>query len=246
MPGPKINDEYWFTYSESLVTKESDRREQAAEKLQNLVLWLWGLYTAAAAVGFALSKKNLSFWPALLIAAASAALIATYWGSVWVRIPLLVEFDPRSPTEIKAAYKTSVQARARRLNITLGLSILAAAMVSLALVLASVTKESQEPKDPAVASFLSSTDGKTTAAVTAHVGKAKTVTMDVQDTTGKSLIVNGPGEYLPTDEGTVQTSIPLIDSPAEVVVIVEWPDATGTTLRLSKKVAREKRSEVSK
>jgi hypothetical protein len=120
-------------------------------------------------------------------------------------------------------------------------------MVSLSLVIASVTKESQEPKPPrppALVSALHSAGvgGEARASVTATVGKTSKVTVDVQDNSGKSLAKNGPGEYIPTDEGTVQVSIPLKGTaPAEVMVVVEWLDSTGMTLRLSKKVSSERK-----
>ena len=34
---PKIDDRYWFAYSETLVGKAEESRDQAAEKLQKLV-----------------------------------------------------------------------------------------------------------------------------------------------------------------------------------------------------------------
>ncbi len=171
---PKIDDGYWFTFSETLVSKASETREQAASKLQNLVLWLWGIYTASATVGFALSGKALSFWPTVLIAGASASLIAVYWSTVWVQMPFLCAFDPRSPTEIKEAYKQGAVAKATRLKLTLFLSVLAAFMVSPALIIASVSKE-QKPTVPSFLVSLHPRADKRVLSITALVGPIKTV-----------------------------------------------------------------------
>lgn len=171
---PQLDDRYWFSLSEALVSKSQENREQAANKLQNLVIWLWGIYTAFAAVGFALSGKALTFWTATLIAAASTSLIAVYWGTVWVQIPILVEFDPRSPTEIKDAFTKGIEIKNRRLKVTLFLSLVAAIMVSLALVLASVSKE-RESNVPGFVAAIHSTIGNRTLAVTAIVGQTKKV-----------------------------------------------------------------------
>ena len=86
---PKVDDQFWFDLSEKLVVAAADRRDQAALKIQNLVVWLWGIYTASASIGFALSAKDLSFWPTFTIASASAALVGVYWATVWVATPTL-------------------------------------------------------------------------------------------------------------------------------------------------------------
>ena len=64
---PKIDDRFWFDYSVGLINKGPDSRDQAAGKLQNLVIWLWGIYTSAAAIGFALSGKDLSIEATLTV-----------------------------------------------------------------------------------------------------------------------------------------------------------------------------------
>ena len=53
---PSIDDQFWFDWSKAHVEGALERRQQAFEKLQNLVLWLWGIYTTFAAVGFTLSS----------------------------------------------------------------------------------------------------------------------------------------------------------------------------------------------
>lgn len=237
MAGPKIDEEYWFTFSETLIGKAQDRQEQAAEKLQNLVLWLWGIYTASAAVGFALAKKDIPLWPTLLIAAASASLIAVYWGTVWVRVPLLVEFDPRSPTEIEHAYAELIYARNRRLQITLVLSVVAAVAVTVSLVIASTIKESQPP---GLTASIVSSRGNDAVAATARVGKTKEVRVDVRDQDGNS-VTEGAGVYLPTDEGLLQVSLPIKGMHSDIVVVVEWEEATGTKWQLLRKLSLDRR-----
>lgn len=101
---PKLDDGFWFSLSEDLVTKSLTRHEEAAAKFQNMVLWLWGIYTTYAALGTALAGKALPTWAILVIASPSAALIAVYWGAVWVQAPVPVEFDPRSPDMIRGAF----------------------------------------------------------------------------------------------------------------------------------------------
>lgn len=244
MPGPKINDDFWFSFSEGYVNRAQETQEKAAEKLQNLVLWLWGIYTTFTAIGFALAQKGLDFWPTLLISAASASLIAVYWSAVWVSVPLFVEFDPRSPTEIAKAYGDSTRKRAERLKFTVILSIAAIFLVSLSLMVASVAKEPKAPKPPALAASAKVMAGQTHVAVTAAVGNTTEARIDVLGAAGESLTGHGLEPYLPTDDGQIQTSIALPGNLDKVSVVVEWNDSNGMTIRLSKTIDVEKSSAV--
>jgi hypothetical protein len=124
------------------------------------------------------------------------------------------------------------------LNVTLALSVVAAVMVALALIVASVAEERQAPKTPSLAASRQVVGGQTVLAMLATVGAAKKVELDVQDTSGKTVAKQGRGVYLPTDEGFVQTSIPIVEGAGEVVVIAEWQDAEGMKVQLSRKVAK--------
>lgn len=228
-PQPKIDEQYWFNYSEGLVTKNQERAEQAADKLQNLVLWLWGIYTTLAAVGFTLSKKNLPDWAAWVIALTSVMLIVVYWCTAWVRIPKLVQFDPRSPSEIKDAYVKASEARAFRLAVTTAAALIAAVMVGASLVAASLAKEHSDPKSPSLDAVLYSEPNRSDVSIKAHVGTAAEATIDVRAADGSNL--NVPRAHLLPADGLIQTSIPLPGGTAAVQVNVEWTDG-GVTWRL--------------
>ena len=108
---PEVDDQYWLKYSKAPADSALEKRDEAAAKAQNLAVWLWGIYTAYAAVGFVLSGKQLSILSVVLIASASAFLIAVYWATVWVQMPIPTRFDPRSPSEIREAYANAVDSR---------------------------------------------------------------------------------------------------------------------------------------
>ena len=80
---PKITDAYWFNWSKEHLDSSLERRDMALGTLQKLVIWLWGIYTTFAAVGFALSEKALDPLTTAAIGMASVLLIAVYWASVW-------------------------------------------------------------------------------------------------------------------------------------------------------------------
>jgi len=234
---PKIDDAYWFKYSEEIVAGAQQKREAAAEAIQKLVVWLWGIYTASAAVGFTLSGKEFSFWPAVIIAAASGSLIIVYWGTVWVQVPIPLKFDPRSPTEIESAYNKSVAIKSRRLSITLFASVIAAIMVSFALIVASVSKPVNHDYSD-VAASIEAIDGKPVVSILAWVGETKKVSI-----TATPLLPDGnqgkkiEAVILPTKEGLLQTSLDLqAGAVATLMLELKWLSNKGHEITISKKV----------
>lgn len=246
---PKIDDAYWFDYSQKLVDGAVTTRDKMAENFQKLVIWLWGIYTATAAVGFALSEKALSFWPTFLIASASALLIAVYWCSIWIQIPIQVEFDPRSPTEINKTHKDIVATKDKRIKFTLILSILAAIMVSLSIIFASVSKK-QKTIEPGFEASIHPTDEGRMLALTGVVGKVDTVTIYVRpiltdSTFGKTRTFF----FTPTEEGLIQTSILVSAIKADTSnldVTLQWVDPKRMKIQLSTVVKNKPNNKSSK
>lgn len=138
---PAIDDQYWFDYSKKRIDSASSSRNDAAAKLQTLIVWLWGIYTAGAAVGMSLAKASYHFLTIVIIALPSLLLIAAYWIAMWVQMPISAAFDPRIPEDIKSAYLEDVNSKSWRLHIAIFLSFLAALLVALALIVASFTKQ---------------------------------------------------------------------------------------------------------
>lgn len=232
---PTIDHQYWFDFSKKLTENAIPLRESAAEGMQKLVIWLWGIYTAVAAVGFALSGKQLEFWPTLIIAIPSGLLIIVYWGAVWVQMPKRVNFDYRDPEDIQKAYSVIVETKDRRLAITTFMSVAAAIMVSVGLVVASVSKIPNFSVPTFQASLEPENNG-TTVSVTAHVGKAKSVLLrliplvDSAPVDADTLLTT----LLPTPEGLIQTSAHLKVVSNTVRVELTWDTDNNTRMQLSR------------
>lgn len=237
---PKVDDQYWFNFSENLTNNAISKRDEAAVKLQNLVLWLWGIYTASAAVGFTLSGKSLSILLTILIASASAGLIAVYWGTIWVQMPKLEEFDPRSPTEIRDVYSNLVITKQHRLNLVLGLSIIAAIMVSLSLILASVPqKPTGLPQQTGLPDFDAAITGfgeQHSLTLTGSITNAREgdVTVSIQPVGDEKAALTRIFKL--TDRGLLQVSIPLEIKATAVRVTLEWITPNNMNVKLSKEV----------
>ncbi len=236
---PKIDDQFWFDYSLSLIGDAVPKREKAAEVIQKLVLWFWGVYTATATVGFALSDKNLSILPTIVIASASASLIAVYWCTAWILMPILVEFDPRSPTEISEAHKLTVESLNRRIKFTVAMSLIAAVLVSLSIILASISRNEATLETTFKASIFSMKNGQALA-VTANVGQADSVMVHIRAFKWDSAMEpERVFPLAPMELGFIQTSIPLTASEIQshkISVEIEWENQKGVVVKLSKEV----------
>jgi hypothetical protein len=203
---PAITDRYWFEYSKSLLDTAIARREAAAETLQKLVVWLWAIYTGAAAAGFALSGKQLDFWPTALIALPSGLLVLVYWAAVWVQMPRIVAFDPRSPTEIEAAYSEILLAKNQRLLVTLLLSVVTATMVSSGLLVASVSRAPRFIEPLFRAAIQRVKDGPVVS-VTAYVGRVANIELSAMPVVGSAPVLDQAvrAVLIPSEEGLIQT-----------------------------------------
>lgn len=235
VPRPAIGDQYWFDFSKSLVDSAITRREAAAEALQKLVVWLWGIYTAAASVGFALSGKELTFGMTLLIALPSALLVLVYWGTVWVQMPRLVSFDPRSPTEIEQTHVAMVKDKDWRLRLTLLSSVATAAAVSAGLVAASVGRAPRFSA-PTFDVALSKVGTRSSLAVSAYVGKGARadlrvtpLVMPAASRQQTSLVL------LATREGLIQTQALLPVLTDSALVELSWDAGNGLRVQVAKK-----------
>ena len=239
---PSIDDEFWFNWSKSHIEGALERRQQAFAKLQNLVLWLRGIYTSFAAVGFTLSNKSLDLWPAILIALASGLLIAVYWATVWGQLPVSTKFDPRSPTDIQRAHHTSISTKDHRLRIALGMSVIAAVAVAVALVVAGTARSNTTPYLETSGEVV---NDQLQLAVTAVVKPKTDVVLAVLSAPGtaeeKRVLRR---TYRSTENGNLQVSVELAKQDSLKIVVI-WTDdkierSMSQLVRLTKPVSKTK------
>ena len=137
--------EFWRDLEKSTIKSAVTARNEAASKLQTLVTWLWGITTSGTLGGVAfklvvnasVTNPNLSL-STILIALASALLVATYWLCVRAQFPIELSFvDPNTGDELIAIrnnYEKALKAKNNWLRLALGFSALATVIVSLALI----------------------------------------------------------------------------------------------------------------
>jgi hypothetical protein len=242
---PKIGDQYWFELSDQLVRNTQQGPAEAADKLQTFVQWLWGFYTTGATVALAVSDQNFSLLKVIFIAAGSIALVAVYWCAAYVQLPVTVEFDPRSPTEIQKAYQFGVAVKNRRLRWTVICSGIAAILISLAIVWDKVS-----PSSPSTAPWFDASlhvqGGTRWLALTGEIGVAgaseempsqNKVIVKIRPAESPAGVKTVESPLVPLGEhGRLQTSLPIDFAADSVYVTLEWTDARGKTIQLSQMV----------
>ncbi|HTX17198.1 MAG TPA: hypothetical protein VMG34_00955 [Bacteroidota bacterium] len=133
---------FWRDIEKSTIKSAVSARNEAASKLQTLVTWLWGITTSGTLGGVAfklVANPSVSASiSTILIALASALLVATYWLCVRAQFPIELSFvDPNTGDELKEIrerFENALSVKTRWLHVALACSALATVTVSLALV----------------------------------------------------------------------------------------------------------------
>jgi hypothetical protein len=231
-PVPQVDDGYWFGYSKNLIDNALKLRDDTADKLQTFVGWLWTLYTTTALIGINFAKLSMDFWSTVLICSPVGTLILVYWLTVWVRMPALMEFDPRSPDEIQSAYEHNLVEKQKRLTWTLAIVGFAAALVVIGLV-RSATIMSMPPRVQVDAAF-SSDGGKEFVSFQGYVVGGKSGTLSVYSLPRKPGDVPLYSELLPLTDGRFSVrpvNLATTTSALQVEISADLDAETKVTVR---------------
>lgn len=136
----RIDDQFWFDHSKDMIKQTKTGQNDAAAKLQNMIAWLWGIYSAALAVGLTTFWHDISRLIVCLMLAPSIVLISAYWTSVWAQMPIKTTFNPEIASQIREAYLRGTRMKRRILTFALILSALGAFMLSFVIILLSATR----------------------------------------------------------------------------------------------------------
>lgn len=236
---PTVDDRYWFELSKEMVQTATSSRNEAAAKLQTMTVWLWGIYTASAAVGIALSKMSYSLPIILLIASPSTVLIAAYWFAVWVQMPVRVQFDPRIPSDIKNAYVKGITTKTWKLNGALALSLVAAILVSSAIIAASLGKQVNPPNFRA---YHHAKEGRDVIALSGHFpADTKVVLRITSFLRSGSPVMSKELLYVTSPSGELPANIEFDSTADKYEVTVEWKEEDSLVRSLKRTVLAESR-----
>ncbi len=234
---PKVDDQYWFDLSKEMVQSAAASRNEAAAKLQSMIVWFWGIYTASAAVGIALSETSYSLPVILLIASPSAVLIAAYWLAAWVQVPVRVQFDPRIPMDIKRAYLKGIKTKSRKLASALAVSLIAAILVTSALIAASLSKQTAPSN---FAAYHHAKEGRDIIALSGHFPVDTKIVLRITPLPRPvSAAISEEFLYVTSPSGELQASIELDSAADKYEVTAEWKEKDGLVRSLTQTVLAE-------
>ena len=241
-----IDDSFWYTLSKDWVKNAIPTLDADSAKLQTILGWLWGVYTAGASIGIALSKLSYPLYINVLIGLPSVVLIIGYWLAGWAQMPLgslrkdepaskdKYKFDPKSAQEIDEVYKETVKAKRGRLYWVLSTSGLASVLVAAALITASFSHQTYIPEFQAM---ISTQNGQDTIGLTGHL-PADTqiiVRVAVPSGTGESRVLKEL-PYMTSSTGDVQANIQMDSTAQKYIVTLEWKVKDGTVSTLQKNI----------
>jgi hypothetical protein len=223
--GPQINNQFWFDFAKEWVQQSVTKLEGASAKIQTMVGWLWGVYTAGASIGVALTRLSYPSYVNILIATPSVLLIAAYCLAAQVQMPTKIIADPNTPSKIQMDYANLVASKYNRLKWSLGFTFSAAIMVAVALVGASFNRQSSAPSFQAA---MHTQNGRDTVAVTGHFTPDTEVVLTIASypgTEGSNVLKELP--YVTSSSGDVQTNIALDSTSQKYNVSVTWKEKDG-------------------
>lgn len=234
---PSVDDQHWFDESKRMIESGASSRNEAGAKLQTMVGWLWGIYTASAAIGISLSNASYPGWVIALIAAPSPMLIASYWLAVWTQMPVSVEFDPRVPKHIKLAYIKGIERKGRRLQCALGMSLLAAIFVSTALISASLVKKDTKVEFKA---FHHNTKGQNSVSIKGTFPIEGQLTFRIIEfPVPKAAPKVEVYKTISPDSADLLLTIPIGFKANKYIVAAEWQDSEGITRSISRTISAQ-------
>ena len=217
-----INDEYWLNYGKQGVINSVTARNEGASKLEKMVLWFWGLYTASFTIGVSINVIDAPTWVLAFLGLPIITLIITYWLCVWTQLPIVSTFDPRIPYEIKLGYNRTLKEKNLRFKLALGGTLFSSIILAFALFSLSFF----EKKDTTSFSSLIS-ENKEILGVSGTFPKSTLLTTTLDSLDEKKHKVQFYSDtYEVQDNGVFNLNVPLKITPKSIIVSTTWKDGS--------------------
>ena len=215
-----INDEYWLNYGKQGVINSVTSRNEGASKLEKMILWFWGLYTASFTIGISINLIDAPTWVLGLLGLPIITLIITYWLCVWTQLPIVSTFDPRIPYEIKLGYNHTLKEKNRRFNLALSGTLVSSIVLAFALFSLSFV---DKKNTATITSFI--IENKKVLALSGTFPKSTllTTTLDSLDEK-KHKVQFYSNTYKVQDNGVFNLNVPLKSIPMTIIVSTTWKD----------------------
>lgn len=232
---PSIDDQFWFDRSSEMVKGSIDRFDKWADRIKDVILWAIPLYTASSI--FTVEYKKISeWWIIIILVIPYFFLFFAYLDSQLTQKPFPVEFDYRSPDQIKGAYIKSYNEKLSGMKALSILSIISIVSLSIALITAFVIKNSQKerPKeDVYVSGIVEKRKNKNLLVLTSKFPKQSLLRIQIaqqfyDSSQRKSIVKDSSFPILNSQSGILQQNLEIDTNISVLTYRVTWNDTDYT------------------
>ena len=141
----KINDQFWFDWSEELIKSSIERLDKGLNRLNTYIISLWAIYTGASIFSLDLVKFEYNDFY-LIIVLPHLILLLGRWLIVQAQLPVDISFDPRIPAHIEKSYRTTYQHKSKWSKLANIITLIATLAVVLTLTTSFLKKSELQQK----------------------------------------------------------------------------------------------------
>ncbi|MFE4467258.1 hypothetical protein ACFRFH_00460 [Leifsonia sp. NPDC056824] len=123
-------DRFWLQRGTALISTSLPELSAQATRLATAVAWFWSLYLAVVAA-WSVTSHAVPIVAAIPV----ITIMIAYLGALYAQFPVAAEFDPRSPEQVKIAYRRMIVVKRGRLFTVYGLLLISAIGIAVVLVL---------------------------------------------------------------------------------------------------------------
>lgn len=146
-PKPLTDDFYWFQVAKDLVDKGPERIGESAGKFEELLKWLWGIYTPLIGLGGSALAIYLNvqytFFTILLLVLPSFLLLLGYWAATMAKSAVVVSFEQNEIASIKNAYNQTVEVRRHYYQLAQLFTLFACTLIPIAILISHAGQKSK-------------------------------------------------------------------------------------------------------
>lgn len=151
---PTIDDQFWFDRSAEMVKDAGKNLDVWADRVRDMIVWAFGLYTAASILTVEFRKIDES-WILVILAIPYLIAILVYWQTQAAQVPIDITFHQDSPTQIKKAYTDAYEKKSAAVNQLVRWSFITLLSIAAALISVLLVKNEQRGyKEPLAGSYL--------------------------------------------------------------------------------------------
>lgn len=229
---PQVHDGFWYEKSKQFIEDSDKKTIASAEKLEKLILWLWGIYTSIIGLGAgglsAFAKIEIHWIAIFIFLLPSILLLWAYWFVTMSMSIVPSNFDPRDVVGIKKAYKDATIEKTKRYNCAKYTTLFACGLIPI-LIFSTAVLNSYKVDFQAHKSSIPSKPEKTIISINGDFPSSKEFSIFIYNLKDMS-IVYPPVKYSTVQKAKLQTSVEVDTNKinGDLGVAIEWEEDVFT------------------